>query len=1325
MYLQSLEILGFKSFAAKTVLTFHRGVTVIVGPNGCGKSNVLDAVRWVLGEQSAKALRGGEMADVIFSGTDSRPALGMAEVSMTFADCEKDLGVAWNEVTITRRVFRDGQGEYFLNRTPCRLKDIHTLFMDTGVGRTAYSIMEQGKIDQILSSRPEDRRAVFEEAAGITKYKSQRKEALRKLEATEANLLRLTDVIREVKRQIGSLQRQAAKARRYQGLLNDLRVLETHNCRRVYDELEIQRQTVAEDSTRLNSTQELREEELHQQETGVAEQRMELEIMEERLTEARQVVNELKNRVAQGESRIGFNNERIAEGATLADRYSRDIAGAEEKLEFQQTQLENTDLELVTIQESLEAEQSRLSERQQSATEMTSERAEAERQYQSIYSQITRIESRLSALRSEISGCINTRDGSQARMAIMGEELQKLQGSSEALEARQRELAAQVEQYQSQLERLRVEVTEAETIVRGTQSELLQIDNSLHAESRRLHERESKLEVLRQLNAEGEGFSRGTQAVLKGLDNPTLFKPSILGALAEYIEVDAKFITPIETVLGQNIQAIVMKDATVAEAVVRSLVDKKLGRASLALRELWKDDAGPAPVIQNVPEGAIGWALERVKCQPDVAPVIRQLLADTVLVENLEGAMRLALAGATIAGRRYQYVTLSGELVTREGIVQGGVSKEGAGSSVLQRKSQITELQAEVHSIQAAITELTARRSDAAARLEAAHRRHQEARDESQTLNLTLSHVRGQLSMVEQEVRDTQKKTQTFSWERESIERRHDEAIARLGQLEEEAYEASSQIADFQTKQGELNQSLIGLRESEATLTSELNEMRVRVATEKQRFSSLQNQRQPMNARMAELREMIEQRRRDIDACAAKSAQLAEDNENIRAGIAQAAGRLGESEQRVQTLLTGRSELATQVEAKENLLRQTRHDLGKGHELRTQLEVRASQLQSRIEHLREHVQRRYQIDIAEFQTDSYTLHTTIREHKKRAMKSANAEVARSEAESAPETLEATVEAGAIPEIAQEGETPVVEAAETEMAPEAAEVTEEKAGPGIPAEGFDWAFIEGVVKELDQKLESMGPVNVEAIQEYDELEERYKFLEQQNTDLNNSKAELLQVIQKINTTTKTLFADTFEQIRINFQEMFTELFGGGKANLVLQDESDPLESGIDIIARPPGKQLTSITLLSGGEKTMTAVALLFSIYMVKPSPFCVLDEMDAPLDESNINRFIKILDRFSAQSQFVVISHNKRTIAKADIIYGVTMEEHGVSKLVGVKFTKREDSGATSDLMGTNNASPVPSVAESFGKHGNLHSEGQSDEPDPDGGPDGDEQEMPA
>ena len=1262
MYLKSLEILGFKSFAAKTVLNFDRGVTVIVGPNGCGKSNVLDAVRWVLGEQSAKALRGGEMADVIFSGTDSRAALGMAEVSMIFADCEKDLGVAWNEVTITRRVYRDGQGEYFLNKTPCRLRDIHQLFMDTGVGRSAYSIMEQGKIDQILSSRPEDRRAIFEEAAGITKFKAQRREALRKLEATEANLLRLTDVIREVKRQIGSLQRQAAKARRYQALHSDLRILDTHFSQHLYKELEAQRVEVAEKSRQLHSNQELRERDVQEQEAAVAEQRRELELLEEKLVMARQGVNELHNRITQGESRIGFNNERLAEFQALMERHEADIVASEARLSLQQEQIEQADHELGAIQEGIGAQEAQLQERLSTAGDLTAQRMETERQQQAVFAQISQFETRLSALRSEIAACINTRDGSQARLAIMGEEIEKLRCAGEALEIQQSEVNAQTEAAIVSLETRKTEVAEAETLVRTTQAELSLLDKELHTESRRMSERESKLDVLRQLNADGEGFSQGAQAVLKGLDNPAFYKPAVLGALAQLIEVGTAHIVPIEAALGQNLQAIVMKDTLVAEAVIKALTEKKLGRASLALRPLWNNVvANTAPL----PSGALGWALDKVKCQSEVEPLLRQLLAGVVLVEDLAAALHLA---AEATGSRYQFVTLSGEIVTREGIVVGGQNKEAGGTSILQRKAQITELEAETGLIRAALAELTLRRQDAADRLEASQARLQEARDESQTLALTLAHLRGRIETLARELGETRRKEETFGAERDAIEQRHEEAIARLARLEEDEAVVGADITSLQAQQSEMQNCLAGLRENEAMFSSELNELRVRVATEKQRIASLQNQRGPMTSRVAELRELIEQRRRDIETYTARTAQLAEDSENLAAGITQAQGRLGEATEAVQMLLNERTAIAIQVETLENTLRQARFDLTHCLETHTQLEVRASQLALRIEALAERVLHRYQLDIRDFQSDSYTFFSTVRELKKRQKSGSSGED------------------------------------ESEEVAQPSNADEDTAPAEAASDGPDWELVERFIKELDAKIESMGPVNVEAIQEYDELEERYKFLEQQNSDLETSKAELLEVIAKINHTTKILFADTFEQVRVNFKEMFRELFGGGIANLILLDESDPLESGIDIIAKPPGKQLTSITLLSGGEKTMTAVALLFSIYMVKPSPFCILDEMDAPLDESNINRFIKILDRFVSQSQFVVISHNKRTIAKADIIYGVTMEEHGVSKLVGVKFTQREGSGESNDIMGTVNANPVPSVAESFGKSGDLHSE---------------------
>jgi chromosome segregation protein len=509
--------------------------------------------------------------------------------------------------------------------------------------------------------------------------------------------------------------------------------------------------------------------------------------------------------------------------------------------------------------------------------------------------------------------------------------------------------------------------------------------------------------------------------------------------------------------------------------------------------------------------------------------------------------------------------------------------------------------------------------------------------------------------------------------------------------LEEEVQSGNDQLEALQARRNEAQSELEVLRAQESEVASELNELRVKVATERQRHSSLHHQRQPMEARIAELHELIAQRQRDIKSYEQRAASTIAENAEIESNLEALRGRIGEAEQNVASLLEERAGMAGTVEELANTLRILRHQLSECHGQRSRLEVKQTQLEMRLGAVTEHIQKRYQLDLSTFQRDLYALRVAVRDQVKRA-RGGNLTGESSEPEAASSVSE-THPAGEMGTSDQPIESAAPVAVAPEPEPEPVDTSE-----------LDWHQIDAMVKELDNKIDSMGPVNLDAIQEYDELEERYTFLEKQNTDLTNSKAELIEVIGKINQTTRTLFAETFEKIRVNFSEMFVELFGGGKANLVLTDESDPLESGIDIIAKPPGKQLQSITLLSGGERTMTAVALLFSIYMVKPSPFCVLDEMDAPLDESNISRFIKILDRFVGQSQFIVISHHKRTIARADALYGVTMEEHGVSKLVGVKFSRRDESSEQSDVLGTNNPEVVPSVAETFGKSGDLHSE---------------------
>jgi len=1280
MYLQSLEILGFKSFAVKTVLNFDKGVTAIVGPNGCGKSNVLDAMRWVLGEQSAKALRGGEMSDVIFSGTDSRAALGMAEVSLRFADCEKELGVDWNEVCVTRRVFRDGASDYLLNKTPCRLKDIHQLFMDTGIGRTAYSIMEQGKIDQILSSRPEDRRAIFEEAAGITKFKSQKKEALRKLEATEANLLRVTDIIREVKRQIGSLQRQAAKARRYQGMISDLKTLETHYAHRQYQGLNGEIEAAAEEIERLRKVQTGQEEEIEAQETHVMARRARIEELEESLTGARQAVQDLKSHVQNAEHRIGFNAERVKEFGELMERYGRDIAGAEERLAVQQSEIEHNDQELAQITEGLKSEQQRLTEETAKVNGLSGERLETERGVQTIFSSIARIENRLSALRNEVGSLTSQRDGSETRMGILQSEIEQLGTGTSQVREQLEKVRARLEEQGRELEARNQEAREADMEARAIGTELDGTDRELRTQNGLLAEKESRAGALRQMIESGEGLGEGTQTVLRGLDNAEFFKPAIGGVLASHIQVETENVAAVEAAFGQNLQSIIMKDALVAEAVVKTLSTKQWGRAQLILRE-WQDAA--ASLEEAAPAETLGWARDRVKTEEALAPLVALLLGRFAIVPDLETALRLGRAQLQApADQRCDFVTMTGEIVTRQGILTGGRAKgENAGASVLHRKNQVIALDEQAVEVRARIAGLTAAREAAAARLDGAKSRLSEARDEAQKLTVAVSSNRGELQQLEREEREKAKKLESLTWEQENVRKRHDEAVEKIGGREKEGQELGGQLTELQGQQHTAAEQLDALRTREGTLIGELNELRIKVATEKQRHDSLYNQRAPMTARLNELRELIEHRKRDIDGYRVKIETLEVETGRIQGEIEAARERLAEAEQEVTRLSEQRGAMAGEAEGIESTLRILRRQLSECTELRGQQDVRRTQLQLRIDNLAEHMQRRYQLEIREFRPDTYLLLTSLRELNKKRKTLVD--------ENAPE--------GAAP--AQPASVESAEESVTEGAEGAPEV------PATEAEQqIDWGRIEELVRELEQRVDSMGPINIDAIQEYDELEQRYQFLEQQLNDLTKSKIELLDVITKINETTRKLFAETFEQIRVNFQEMFVELFGGGKANLLLADETDPLESGIEVIAKPPGKQLQSISLLSGGEKTMTAVSLLFAIYMVKPSPFCVLDEMDAPLDESNIMRFVKILDRFVGQSQFVVITHNKRTISRADVLYGVTMEEHGVSKLVGVKFAHREDSSNRSDIMGTSNPVPVPSVAESFGKTEDLHSE---------------------
>jgi chromosome segregation protein len=1171
MYLKSLDVVGFKSFADRTKLEFHRGVTAIVGPNGCGKSNVLDSIRWVLGEQSAKALRGGEMKDVIFSGTDQRPPLGMAEVSLTFGDCEEQLGTEYNEVTITRRVFRDGASEYELNKTPCRLRDIQHLFMDTGVGRSAYSIMEQGKIDLILSSRPEDRRAIFEEAAGITKYKSQKKEALRKLENTEANLVRLADIIREVKRQIGSLQRQAGKARRYQASFAELATLEQKLGRHQFDSystainaLQAEVEGAREGQTRL-------EDEITAQEAQIGESRGELATLEAELVRLRDEQAAQRHALERAQQRAATNHARVEEFRNLREQAEREIAGTEEKIRVGEEQLAHLNEEVTKLQNRRSETQDQFDKEQEALATLTARITVVESDCAEIEERRLGAERTQQKLGQELAGLelqqrnfqlrIETLKGEQTALRQRGEELNLVFthfGSKVA--SAESHLADE----RTALDQARGAQTEAETAVRTAEKQRAEI-------AQKHHGLRARREALAQLQAQHANAPRAAQRLLA--DEAA----REIGTLAARITVRDGYESPLALLLGDAVHALLLPD----DGATRDWRGKVAEREICVFASL--ASARPAPLPSSAPTHAANF----VTAKPDVADLVAALLEDAHVVDTLEEAQQLKAAQpqAVVATRH-------GELVTRPGLVLVGQEAGATSLAVFTRQAELRQLEADLAAL--AASEADADRALEAARAALAERVSalETARGTAQQAEIALATVRqeeraAQFTAVEatRQAEEASREIHRLSSQENADHERHEQLRAAIGEAESSLREADEEL---ESRRGQLAELSAGQETRDHALT----ERRIELATLVQQCESVERQREPVAARVQELRELAAQRKREaveheqrvtqarseITAAEAEQAQANEAQAGVAVRLDEAHGRRGTAQEKI----TGQ----------ETALRALRREHSQVHDVRSENEVKLAEQRLFLRNLREKFQRDYQKEL--------------------------------------EQLDALAEGDS---------------------------------------ATDWSALEADVSAKRAALDALGPVNLEAITEYDELEERHKFLTGQEADLLAARDQVLKAIQEINRTTRKLFAETFEKIKVNFQEMFTELFGGGKASLALMDESDPLECGIEINARPPGKQPQQISLLSGGERTMTAVALLFAIYMVKPSPFCVLDEMDAPLDESNINRFLKIVQRFVEMSQFVIITHNKRTISMSDVLYGVTMEERGVSRFVSMRLAQ--------------------------------------------------------
>jgi chromosome segregation protein len=1176
MYLKSVDISGFKSFAEKTHLEFEPGMTAIVGPNGCGKSNVSDAIRWVLGESRARALRGATMEDCIFNGTDSHKPLGMAEVTLTLADCEEVLDLGLNEVSITRRVFRSGESDYFINKKACRRKDIHRLFMDTGVGTNSYSVLEQGKIDQILSSRPDDRRAVFEEASGITKYKADKKEALRKLEQTEANLLRLADVIREVKRQIISLQRQAGKAQRYKTIQADLRKLDIYVTRTRLVGLD---KRIREIQAKLEELR-LKVDDAHRAiaaANGETEAlRAELQQLENSIGTAMDESMRVRNELERAQQTIATNTERVAELESLAQQNTKESEEAKGRLEQHRASLD----EVARFIETAEAEKTVAKadlEKATAAQRETEAEVHASREsLNSLRGEAMELDSRIGRLQNELSEIDAKERADVIRKEQLAAEKNGLERALASYEERRKEMSTQVE-------KLREAVSTQEQVLndlrtkRSTCAERIQtLEKEISELNRQLADKSARLEMI--AADREEGFPSGARHLLESGDE------NVIGPLAEQFTANAGFETALEAVLRPWMDALVVRDRAGARNILTLLSGSDHGAARLL--------AADAPAAPRVDAQGTS-LLNSVSFDESIRPLAENLLANVFVADSLQDIPLTLPADAL-------FVTKAGELLTASGAAElwkpedGDLNPLGRHHLREQLRESIQTLEKELSEKREQLDALKAEQSGAGDALEA-------ARNELDGRRRNLAVQEGEAQVILRELETARERVETVTFEYNALIESKGGDESRRAAVAREGIEAREKLSKTRQQISTQTEALNALEEKRAATLSETSECRVQYSQREQRLESLLSRRQPLEARLKELEDVINERTRGVSSYQERIAQL-------RKTSADAEAKLG-----------GLNEAVTITDAKLAEARQVR-------------ESKTAALSEREQSLRG-----LQQTLEELQSGKTQFEVELAEQR---MRHANA------LERITGIWQITEEELARePEPEWEDEKPEMEELETQVA------------------------------EYRAKLESMGPVNLVAIEEHAELEERFAFLNQQEDDLNKAKAQLLEMIKKINETTTEMFKETFDKVNDNFGDMFKNLFGGGSAKLVLVDEEDVLESGIEIIARPPGKKLQTISLLSGGERTMTAVALLFSLFKVKPSPFCLLDELDAALDEANIGRFVKMVQHFVEQSQFILITHSRQTIAAADVIYGVTMPNRGVSRVMSMKFADYQDSDA--------------------------------------------------
>ena len=1184
MLLKKLEIYGFKSFADRISMRFDKGITAVVGPNGCGKSNIADAVRWVLGEQSAKSLRGSKMEDVIFSGTQVRKSLGFAEVSLTLDNSDGELPVEFSEVTVTRRMFRSGESEYFINRSACRLKDIVELFMDTGVGKEGYSIIGQGRIDEILSTRSEDRRNIFEEAAGIVKYKARRDEAEKKLEKTRNNLMRAEDILTELEQQLQPLAEQSKTAKKYLKLKEKLKFYEINQFLYQYTR---HKQRIAELEAQIIQLNE----EYCFRKMRLTEMESEKEVLSQSLSTLQQEVDTAKkeryNLLNTSEKLKGEQNlnlERIRQ-------HERENIRLTEEIQRKQQDLDNAKAQLDALSGIINGKREAFEELRSKAEALTDRLnglnqaiADYQKHIDETKGGIIQVLNRISDCKNQLTRYYTIESSLKSRLEKIEEQFENKNKEQGVLLQERTSLHNKIMSTKKNLEDHRARITLLENTVRAGKEALHTQEERLNREKRLLEGKNSRLKLLEDMKKGYEGFNKTVKEILTACRSNPEISHKVCGIVASLIQVPREFETAIETVLGASLQYIVTEDEEDAKYLINFLKENNYGRTTfLPVSSIRGRKLNPKERKVLNEKGCLGIASELVTCEAKYQGILNQLLGRVVIAEDLDAAILMA--------RRFSYsfriVTLKGDIVNPGGSMTGG-SNAIKGISILGRNREILDLRREISARNSILAEMETRYQE-----QITYYRNNKASLENtlealRKLEMQLSTEEESLNRVSMQQADVEKEMSALENENRQIHHNLEELKVSISETNRELRELEDRNADINQETKEFEAYLKEKLEEREACSKEQTDIRIQLAAMQQEIRSLKERTGRMQEDAVRHFKGIETREKQLLNKNEEVKSIQKDMERQKGEIARIEEKTIQLTSEIEKIEKKRMQEGQKLHELEQEIKEWNRIIEEITDKKHRLEVQNSRYEVELENYQNNIWEDYEV----------TWNTAI---------------------------------------------------------------------SYRDENLTLTEVNQQIQMLKKEIGELGDVNVGAIDEYKRVSERYKFMTDQKNDLITAGNNLRNVIGEITTTMKKQFQEEFNVINDYFGISFKKLFDGGQAQLVLENPDDVLNCGIEIIAQPPGKKLQNLSLLSGGERAMTAIAILFAILRHKPTPFCVLDEIDAALDDSNVYQFGRYIKEFSNDTQFVIITHRKGTMEVSDVLYGIAMEEKGVSRIISVKF----------------------------------------------------------